>query len=164
MFRLRYLDAFAKIKRGVYDMVSIRDIWLDMKGVLRTARQIINAELEPLNLSSAEGDILFHLLTGSNGFQQEQLAEQLDTGKAAVSRAIDSLETKGYVIRIRQHGDRRAYNVCLTDKALLIENNIKGVYNKLYMLARKGIDDEELVHIRYLLSRVASNLQQWEEK
>jgi predicted transcriptional regulator len=53
---------------------------------LRSARQIINAELEPLNLSGAEGNMLFLLLTGSNNLQQEQLAEQLDIGKAAVSR------------------------------------------------------------------------------
>jgi DNA-binding MarR family transcriptional regulator len=145
-------------------MVSIRDIWLDMKGVLLSARRIINTELGPLNLSSAEGDILFLLLTGSNTLQQEQLAEQLDIGKAAVSRAIDSLETKGYVIRIKQHEDKRAYSVCLTDRAFLIGADIKGIYNKLYMLARKGISDEELIYIRSLLSCVASNLQLWEDR
>jgi len=121
-------------------------------------------ELEPLNLSSAEGDILFHLLTGSDGVQQEQLAEQLDIGKAAVSRAINSLENKGYVTRIRQHGDRRAYSVCLTDKAFLVGADIESIYNKLYMLARKGISDEELIHIRSMLSHVASNLQLSEDK
>ena len=84
-------------------MLSIQHIWLDMKEILRSARQKINAELEPLNLSSAEGDILFHLLTGSNNLQQEQLADRLDIGKAAVSRAVDSLEAKGYVTRTRQH-------------------------------------------------------------
>ncbi|NLY97482.1 MAG: MarR family transcriptional regulator, partial [Clostridiaceae bacterium] len=80
-------------------MLYIRDMWLAMKNVIRTARKTINKNLEPLNLSGAEGDMLYILLTGSNGLRQEQLAEQLDIGKAAASRVIDSLEAKGYVMR-----------------------------------------------------------------
>ena len=145
-------------------MLLIRNMWLDMKGVLRLARQIINAELEPLNLSGAEGDILFHLLTGSNKLQQEQLAEQLDIGKAAVSRVVDSLESKGYVMRVRQHENRRAYSVFLTDKAFSVGEDIKNIYDKLYMRVRKGIADEEFIHIESLLSRVAANLQSGRDK
>jgi len=89
-------------------MPSIRGIWLDMKGILRATRQRINAGLEPLGLSGAEGDILFHLLTGSDGIPQERLAEQLDIGKAAISRVIGALEAKGYVARTRRREDRRA--------------------------------------------------------
>ncbi len=140
-------------------MPSIRNIWLDMKGVLRSARQIINAGLEPLNLSSAEGDILFHLLTGSNTFQQEQLAEQLDIGKAAVSRAIDSLEAKGYVMRARKREDRRAYSVFLTDQAFSVGEKIKSIYENLYASVKQGITDEEFAGIESVLLRVAANLQ-----
>jgi DNA-binding MarR family transcriptional regulator len=140
-------------------MLSIQHIWLDMKEILRSARQKINAELEPLNLSSAEGDILFHLLTGSNNLQQEQLADRLDIGKAAVSRAVDSLEAKGYVTRTRQHRDRRAYSIALTDKATAAGADIVGIYERLYTLVKKGISDDEFNHIESLLTRVAANLQ-----
>ena len=140
-------------------MLLIRNIWLEMKELLRSARQIINQELEPLNLSSAEGDILFLLLTGSDKLQQEQLAEQLDKGKAAVSRAVASLEAKGYVIRIRQNEDRRAYSVSLTDKAFSVGADIVGIYDRLYVLVRTGISDEEFIQIESLLSRAAANLQ-----
>ncbi|MGI5917677.1 MAG: MarR family winged helix-turn-helix transcriptional regulator [Anaerolineae bacterium] len=130
-----------------------------MKGILRSARRIINAELEPLNLSGAEGDILFHLLTGSDKIRQEQLAEQLDIGKAAVSRAIDSLESKRYVVRMRHPQDRRAYCVSLTDQALAVGADIVDIYERLYMLVRQGIADEDFAHIESVLSRVAANLQ-----
>ena len=58
----------------------IRQMWLNMQGVLRSARHKINQGLESLNLSSAEGDLLFLLLTGSNGLSQDELAKQLDKG------------------------------------------------------------------------------------
>jgi DNA-binding MarR family transcriptional regulator len=129
-------------------MLYIRDMWLAMKNVIRTARKTINKNLEPLNLSGA----------GSNGLRQEQLAEQLDIGKAAASRVIDSLEAKGYVMRMREDEDKRAYRILLTDTAYTAEESIKAVYDNLYALVRKGIADEDVLHVGHLLSRIVDNL------
>lgn len=145
-------------------MVSMRSLWLDMKGVLRAARHVINAGLEPLNLSSAEGDILFHLLTGSDHLRQEQLAERLDIGKAAISRAVDSLEEKGYVKRERQAEDRRAWRVSLTDKAVQAGAAIVEVYESFYRRVKAGVAEEDLARIASVLSRVAANLQTWGDR
>lgn len=161
MVDLSTIIRYNRIRRDV--MLSIRSLWVDMKGVLRAARQIINRELEPLNLSSAEGDILFHLLTGSNNLSQEKLSERLDIGKAAISRAVDSLESKDYVLRLRHSDDKRVYRVSLTEKAYSIGGRIVEIYEKLYMLARKGITDEDLSHIESVLARVAKNLQASED-
>ncbi|NLF36273.1 MAG: MarR family transcriptional regulator [Clostridiaceae bacterium] len=140
-------------------MLLIRKMWLDMKGVIRAARKIINAQLEPFGLTGTEGDLLFLLVTGSDNLQQEQLAEQLDIGKAVVSRAVDSLVFKGYVSRTRSNTDRRAYTINLTDKALKISKSITEVYDNLYSLARKGIADDDFINIETLLSRISKNLQ-----
>ncbi len=145
-------------------MLLIRKIWLDMKEILRLARQIIDTELEPLNLSGAEGDLLFLLLTGSNNLQQEQLAEQLDKGKAAVSRTVASLESKGYVIRVRNNSDKRAFNVTLTEKAFSVGEEIKEIYDELYVQVREGIADEEFIQVESLLKRVAENLKSQGER
>src|SRR5512133_2893163 len=103
-------------------MPEIRDIWLHAHHMIRSARKIINEALHPLNLSSAEGNILLHLLTQSQEMNhqemgQEQLVEQLDISKPAVSRALDSLEQKGYVIRQEDPQDRRVHHIRLTDQA-----------------------------------------------
>ena len=78
-------------------MSQIKDIWLYTHHMLRSSRQIINDNLRPLNLTSAEGNILIHLLTLGEEMGQEQLVEQLDISKPAVSRALNSLQKKGYV-------------------------------------------------------------------
>jgi DNA-binding MarR family transcriptional regulator len=90
--------------------------WLSIKSILRCARHRINRELEPLHLTSAEGDVLFHLLAEKEGLSQEELAERLDIGKAAISRTVASLADKGYVKRERRQDDARAYCVTLTEK------------------------------------------------
>lgn len=139
-------------------MLTIRDIWLRMKSILRSARQMINNQLKTLNLTSAEGDVLFHLLAESNGLSQENLAERLDIGKAAISRTVDSLVNKGYVTRERHPGDARAYLLKLTQMAIDAGVEIEYVYNSVYELVKQGINDSEFQRLAVLLEKVAENL------
>lgn len=142
----------------------IRQMWLNMQGVLRSARHKINQGLESLNLSSAEGDLLFLLLTGSNGLSQDELAKQLDKGKAAVSRGIDSLEKKGYVQRSVNQADRRFYSINVTEKGHLVQGEVAEVYQTMYRIATRGIAPAAFEKINELLTQVEKNLDLWEEE
>lgn len=138
-------------------MSEIRDIWLHAHNMIRSARRVINENLRPLNLSSAEGNILLHLLTQGQELGQEQLVEQLDISKPAVSRALDSLQAKGYVTRQRDPDDKRAHRVRLTDKAREIGPAVEQVYNHVYMLAMQGISQEEFEYFVSLFGRMSEN-------
>lgn len=143
-------------------MTEIRDIWLHAHNMLRTARQVINENLRPLGLSSAEGNILLHLWTqgqemGQRGMAQERLGEQLDVSKPAVSRTLDSLEAKGFIIRQPDPDDGRVHRVCMTDKARRIGPTVEQAYNQVYALAMEGISQEELVEFMNLFGRIAQN-------
>ncbi len=143
---------------GIEAVSSIKEIWMYAHRMIRSARQIINAELRPLGLSSAEGNILLHLLMGDSEMPQEQLADELDIGKAAISRAIDSLEAKGYVMRKARPADKRAYLVALTEKAAAIGPAIESAYNHVFDIVRRGISDEEYDRIVLIISQIAGNL------
>ena len=145
-------------------MAEIRDIWLHAHNMIRAARQIINQNLRPLNLSSAEGNLLLHLLTQGHEMGQEQLVEQLDVSKPAVSRALNALETKGYVTRQQDPDDRRAQRVRLTDKALAIGPAVEGAYNQVYRLALEGISQEEFDTFVQLFARMSENFARHPEK
>lgn len=138
-------------------MSQIKDIWLRAHHILRSARQVVNENLHPLNLSSAEGNILIHLLTQGDEMGQEQLVEQLDISKPAVSRALDSLETKGFVTRKQDPDDRRAHKVRLTSKARKNGPAIEQAYNHVYALALQGISREEFEFFVELFDRVSEN-------
>lgn len=138
-------------------MSEIKDIWLHAHNMIRSARHIINENLRPLNLSSAEGNILLHLLTQGHEMGQEQLVEQLDISKPAVSRALNSLEAKGYVTLQQDPDDRRAHRVLLTGKALEIGPVVEQVYNRVYTLALQGITQDEFDYFVKLFSRMAEN-------
>jgi len=144
-------------------MPDERDIWIRMSAILRSARQIVNAELDPLGLTGAEGDILFHLLS-SDDISQETLAEQLDIGKAAISRTVGSLLEKGYVHRQRLEEDSRAYRVTLTPKARKIGIQIEQAYRNVYNVALTGVDESEFFGFDRFLEVVRRNLDEWESK
>jgi MarR family transcriptional regulator for hemolysin len=139
-------------------MAEIRDVWLYAHNMIRSARQIINEYLRPLGLSSAEGNILLHLLTQGPEMAQERLVEQLDVSKPAVSRTLRSLETKGYVARQRDPEDRRAHRIRLTEKALEVGPAIEQVYNYVYAKAIQGISQEEFDRFFDLFRRMSENL------
>jgi len=138
-------------------MSQIKDIWLYAHHMLRSSRQIINDNLRPLNLTSAEGNILIHLLTQGEEIGQEQLVEQLDISKPAVSRALNSLQKKGYVNRERDPHDKRAHRVRLTDNAREVGPIVEQTYNQIYAIAIQGITEEELNYFINLLSRMSEN-------
>ena len=138
-------------------MAEIRDVWLHAHNMLRSARQNVNENLRPLNLSSAEGNILLHLLTQGHEMGQEQLVEQLDISKPAVSRALDSLEIKGFVTRQQDPDDRRVHRVRLTDQAREIGPAVEQAYNQLYAIAMQGISQEELDYFIKLFGRMSEN-------
>ncbi len=138
-------------------MSEIMDIWLHAHNMIRSGRQIINSNLRPLGLSSAEGNILLHLFTQGQEMGQEQLVEELDVSKPAVSRTLNSLEKKGYVLRQRDPDDKRAHRVQLTDKALEIGPAIEQAYNHIYSLVMQGISQEELDYFVNLFGHMSEN-------
>jgi len=139
-------------------MAEIRDIWLHAHNMLRSARQIVNENLRPLNLTSAEGNILLHLLTQGREMRQERLADELDVSRPAISRTIHSLEGKGFLTREADPEDRRAYRVRLTARALALGPEIERAYDRLYTLAVQGISPEELEQFTALFARISENL------
>ncbi|WP_044664572.1 MarR family winged helix-turn-helix transcriptional regulator, partial [Syntrophaceticus schinkii] len=104
------------------------------------------------------GDIIFHLLSTSDGLSQEKLAERLDIGKAAISRTVNSLDSKGYIHRERQADDSRTYRVMLTDAAKDVSKRIEHAYKTAYEVSLQGISESEFQSFDRLLEKVYENL------
>jgi DNA-binding MarR family transcriptional regulator len=139
---------------------GIETVWLFANNIIRSSRQLVNEELKVLNLSSAEGNILLHLLTQGDSVRQEDIVELLDISKPAVSRALDSLERKGFVQREKSQIDKRASLVFLTEKALVTGPQVETIYNKVFALAAKGLSEKEISSFATLFGRVSDNFTQ----
>ncbi len=139
---------------------GIKDIWNYAHNIIRSSRQMVNEGLRSLGLGSSEGNILLHLFTQEHEVRQEDIVEDLDLSKPAVSRALKSLELKGFVKRNKDSSDRRASRILLTDKAVQIRPKVESVYNEVYSIAAQGVSGEEVAFFINLFSRVSDNFSQ----
>lgn len=138
-------------------MSGIRDIWGFANNIIRSSRQLVNEKLEPLGLSSAQGNILLHLLTQKDGLRQEDLVEELDISRPAVSRALESLQKKDFIQRIRDREDRRVRRVYLTEKARSVGSEIENIYNEVLSLAAQDLSKEEIQAFIQIFKQVSES-------
>ncbi len=139
-------------------MPTMQEFWVEMKRVLVSARLAINARLSPLGLTSAAGDILFHLKGECSGLSQKELQVRISSGKAAISRTVDSLVRTGHVQRTTHPRDARACLILLTQKGQDISARVLEAYSSVFDVIRQNIPEEDLFCISRLLERIQSNL------
>jgi len=145
-------------------MSGVRDIWFYANNIINSARQMVNERLQPIQLSSAEGNIILHLLTCEHVLRQEDLVEELEISKPAVSRALLSLETKGFVKRVKDPADRRVSRVLLTGKAHEIGPKVEEVYENVFSLAAQGVSENEIKNFISLFRHISENFSRGRKK
>lgn len=112
----------AELQRRVLSLLP-RNYWM--------LRNVIDARMEPMGLSSAQWRPLL-LLHGAVGpMTQVQIARALGLESPTVVRLLDRLVEKGWVHRRNCPGDRRAYHVELTDSARALCTDIEQVLTEL---------------------------------
>ena len=82
--------------------------------ILETMRNYTKAPLEKLGITHGHFITLLYI-SENEGLTQAQLAETHRKDRNIVSRNIDVLEEKGFVIRKRGITDRRSFTIHLTD-------------------------------------------------
>ena len=76
----------------------------------------MNKELKPHGFGWVDFEFIMILNIHKEGVSQEHLTKVLKVGKATTTRTMQKLEAEGYVSRVRDDADRRAYKLYLTDK------------------------------------------------
>ena len=136
------------------DPLAVQSIvWL-----LRASNAVLNAhadELRPLGLSPSAFNVLVSL-HNSDGHVLEpcQLAERLLVSRPSVTGLLDTLQTKGLIVRRPHADDRRRVLVELTAEGLAL---LQGHFGRHYaeqnsLLA--DLDEDERVQLVTLLRRV----------
>ncbi len=139
-------------------MPTMQEFWMKLKSLLSLARLAVNAQLSQLDLTSAAGDIIFHLVGKDAGLSQEELRERLNIGKAAISRTVDQLVRKGYAHRAKNPGDGRACLVTLTEKGRGVSARVSEAYDHVFDIIKRDVPREDLLRVSLLLDLFQRNL------
>lgn len=141
----------------------IRAMWSIANSILRDSRALLSFQLKDLDLTPSEAGIILHLHIHGSARVQDRLAEDLEVSKPAISKALDALEAKGFVIRQHDPTNRRIRSVVLTPKAEAVAEEVKRIYAQLYSAAAQGLSEEEVQLLTKLAERVSENLRTYRE-
>ena len=102
--------------------------------------------------------MLIDLLWNQGSMTQQELADQMQKDKNSVTKLVDAIEKKGFVIREQSLKDRRANTLVLTEKALKLKDSAKRKGISILDNVFEGISEEELRSFLSTLHKLNSNM------
>ena len=140
-------------------MLLSKEIAVELNLTACKLKQYIAAMLKKRGVPlTPEQFILIDLLWNQGEMSQQQLADQMQKDKNSVTKLVDAIEKKGFVVRQQNPHDRRSNTIVLTEKAeqLKIGAKQKGIYILDKML--EGISEEELRNFLQTLDKLDKNM------
>ncbi|MBR2298038.1 MAG: MarR family transcriptional regulator [Bacteroidales bacterium] len=140
-------------------MLLSKEIAVELNLTACKLKQYIAAMLKKRGVPlTPEQFILIDLLWNQGEMSQQQLADQMQKDKNSVTKLVDAIEKKGFVVRQQNPHDRRSNTIVLTEKAeqLKIGAKQKGIYILDKML--EGISEDELRNFLQTLDKLDKNM------
>lgn len=130
------------------------------KHIIYTARQsqlCVGSRLEKYGITAGE-EPFFMAIQSHTGAVQEELTALVGVDKAATTRALRSLEKKGYLTRCQDERDRRQKRIYATEKALQLGERVRKDLLHLNEEILDGIPEEERRILYQALFKMEKNL------
>ena len=122
-------------------------------------KQFIAAKLRQMEVPlTPEQFILIDLLWNQGSMSQQQLADQMQKDKNSVTKLVDALERKGFVVREQNRQDRRSNTLVLTEKAEGLKHSAKQKGISILDEMLVGISEEELRSFLVTLHKLNRNM------
>lgn len=102
--------------------------------------------------------LLIDILWNQGEMSQQQLADRMQKDKNSVTKLVDAIERKGFVIRKQNSSDRRSNTIVLTEKAELLKNEAKKKGISILENMLEGITEAELRSFLDTLHKLNSNM------
>lgn len=112
--------------------------------------------LETFDISPEQWTIINHLSI-QVGITQQALAEKVEKDQTNVTRIIDKLEKKEFVIRCVHPDDRRAFLILLTEKGNQLRETTLFEAQREQEKMLQGITPDEEEFLRNILVRLCKN-------
>lgn len=130
-----------------------------MNQINRSIQIIKNREMSEYGLRGTHVMCLYQLRQHEEGLTAAELANLCDEDKAAISRSLSKIESKGLITFTDVEGKKRYRTmITLTDQGKKICDQISQKINKLLQINSKEITDEEREIFYHVFSKIANNL------
>jgi DNA-binding MarR family transcriptional regulator len=128
--------------------------------ILRHGQMYLDRELKPINIRAAQIAIL-GFLGIKDGVSQERIRRYLHLDKGTIAKSIRPLIKEGYINRVVNPEDRRAYQVFLTQNGRDIIPDLKNAVMTWTDILTADFTEEEKEMAHNLLSRMSDNAHEY---
>lgn len=119
-------------------------------------QRVVDREMAPLDLTAMQWRPILLLYKGLADTPAE-LARLLDVDTGAMTRALDRLEAKGLLRRVRSQKDRRMIRLALTDEGCARARQIPDALAEAQNIHVRGLSADELATFKHLIRRMIAN-------
>ena len=126
--------------------------------ISRNVRKIKNQEMADYNLRGAHVSCLYYLYMGEN-MTATDLCERCEEDKATISRALDYLETNGYLTCETKNTKRYKSPLVLTEKGRVVGEKITERVDRVLEAIGTSLTEEERIAFYRSLSIISDSLE-----
>lgn len=128
--------------------------------IYRSTQVHTNEVLKRFQLGSGTYPYLLALYH-NDGINQNQISKELDVDKAMSARMIKNLINLGYVTKVSDQEDSRAYKLYLTEQARSIIPDIMSELNQWNEIITKGLNPQEKQELVRILQIVLQDMKNY---
>ena len=121
----------------------------------RLIQRLKNSQTAHLGLEGKHVMVLNYLRANPEGLTGAELCALCGEDKAAISRTLADLESRGLIDR--QHGYRA--KICLTDEGLSLAEKVKELSDHVVEAGGAGLTDEQRQNLYFALDTITKNLE-----
>lgn len=143
---------------GTEDMFD-SSIGYVLRDTYRGFSRVLHAKIAPHGVSIGQWYFL-RVLWGEDGLTQRELSQRVGMMEPTTVTALNGMEKRGYVKRVRNSKDRRKINIFLTDKGRALKARLLPYVPEINRLASRNISEADLETLRSLLAAMKKNLDQ----
>ena len=133
------------------------NIGLLIHDVGRLLKVLYDRQMASIGLTRSQWLLLTYLYF-KDGINQTELASLMDMEKAPLSRLLDRMEIKGWVIRKNETKDRRIKNIYLSESVKPFVSSLREKAAKYRKDSLSILSDKELSKLRDLLQVLKKDL------
>ena len=121
------------------------------------SRVLFNRAAKEWDLTSTQWQIL-SVIYRDEHLTQSEVANMLSRGKSSIGKSIDSLENRGWVVRVPDAKDRRVKRLQLTDKIVKLTGQLSEPLIEINNIIERGLDANERESLMQSLQKIHANL------
>jgi DNA-binding MarR family transcriptional regulator len=142
---------------AAFDPMFDSSIGYVLRDTYRGFSRVLQSKIAPHGVSIGQWYFL-RVLWEEDGLTQRELSQRVGMMEPTTVTALNGMEKRGYVKRVRNAKDRRKINIYLTDKGRALKARLLPFVPEINRVACRNISEADLEVLKNLLAAMKKNL------